>query len=161
MLATKAADTIGTVVQLGSLVEAEIVDIDPTATMAEVLEAIREAASQKTPELAKTITVTGLWPIKVGTQVAKMARRILMLIEKVKIDWTLARVRERALAPIRCYQCHGFGHTKNACKGPDLPSACRKCGEGGHLEGSCTAEGRRCVACERLGYDAPSTAQGQ
>lgn len=147
---------------MGGFVEAEIVDIDPTATMAEVMEALREAAAQKTPELAETITGTGLWPIKAGTQVAtaKKARRTLAMLEKVKIGWTLARVRERAPGPTRCYQCHGFGHTKGACKEPDLSAAYKKCGGSGHLEGACTAEGGRCVACERHGFHVPGHRTG-
>lgn len=87
VLVTKTGDVVGLVVQLGNLVEAEVVDIDPTATEADVLEAIRAAASQKTPELVETITLTELWPIKAGIQVAtaKMDRRTLVLVDKIKI----------------------------------------------------------------------------
>lgn len=81
-------------------------------------------------------------------------------MNKIKIGWTLARLRERAPAPTRCYKCHGFGHTRSACKGPDLSSACRKCGEGGHMENSCTADGSRCVACERQGHVTPAHRTG-
>lgn len=104
---------------------------------------------------AESVTITGLWSIKAGTQIAtaSMTATVLNTLTKtsrIVIGWTMARIRKRAPTSTRFYRCHGFGHTKYTCKGPE----CRRCGTSGQLELQCTAGNERCVACEREGYRA-------
>lgn len=156
-LTQKAAETVEAVSQLGNVVVAEIVDIDPTATEEDVVAAIRSAAdecsTEATDELAAT-AVTGLWHVKSGTQVAtvNIPKTLLGKLDRLHVGWTVARIRPRAPEPLKCFRCHGYGHTKFACRGPDLELACRSCGESGHREVDCNAKGDRCVACERGGF---------
>lgn len=132
-------------------------DVDPTAKEGDILEAIRAAAAQCAPqaegEMALT-TVTGLWLTRSGMQVAavKIHKTLLGKLDRLSIGWTIAKIRAKAPMPARCYKCHGFGHTRHTCTGPDLTSACRRCGERGHLEVKCTAGNNRCVACQREGH---------
>lgn len=86
----KASDEIGSVIQLGSLTVAEVVDVDPTATREDVQEAIRIAIVQSAPQLLEELpftTVTGLWVTKLGTHVAavSMSRRMLARLDKIKV----------------------------------------------------------------------------
>lgn len=164
-LARKTGEDVGPVLQMGNLIEAEIIDVDPTATKEEVIAALRDAATLTGNLPTGTIAsaeITGLWPTKAGMQVAtvKIPRAILQEVSRVRIGWTVARMRERAPAPTRCFRCHGFGHTRFACTGPDLSAACRRCGGSGHQENTCEAEGDRCVACERHGLHAPAHRTG-
>lgn len=158
-------ESIGVASQLGRLAEAELIDLDPTVTKAEVLEALKKAVPASMPDVeseASLITVTGLWAPHAGTQIAtaSMSRALLPRLSKVAIGWTIVRVRPRSPQPMRCHRCHGFGHTSRACMGPDLSAACKKCGESGHQEGKCAAGTKRWVACERDGFDAPDHRTG-
>lgn len=82
----------------------------------------------------------------------KIPKTLLERLDKLTIGWTIAKIRPRAPEPSRCYKCHGFGLTRFTCKGPDLTSACRRCGESGHFEANCKAGEGKCVACERKGF---------
>ena len=46
--------------------------------------------------------------------------------------------------PLRCKQCHKYGHSKGSCKSPEL---CSQCLEAGHDYKSCQAEKRKCHYC--------------
>lgn len=155
----KLGESVGIASQLGRLAEAEVVDLDPTVTEAEVLEALKRAvpASMTDAESeADLIRITGLWATRAGTQIAtaSMSRALLPRLSKVTIGWTVAKIRPRAPKTPRCYRCHGFGHDTRSCSGPDLTDQCRKCGENGHHEAQCTSGQGRCVACERDGHKA-------
>lgn len=76
--------------RLGKLVEAEVVDVNPTANKTEVLEALRAAASKDLVEASEKkamIMVIGLWVVKFGCQVVtvKLTRLLLQCISKVRI----------------------------------------------------------------------------
>lgn len=145
------------VVQLGSALDLEIVNLDPGVERDDVLAALKTALDTVTgedaEELKTMISVTGLWHVKDGTKMATVkVPRVADKLTTLKIGWTVARVRPRRPEPLRCYRCHGFGHQTLKCAGPDLTGKCRKCGGDGHLEKDC-AESARCVACERLGQE--------
>lgn len=149
---------VGTTVPLGCSVEMEIMDLDAVATKEEVLTALRAAVpgeeeDRTIKELKEAIQVTGIWATRSGMQIAtaKMPRSVASSITRIAVGWTMCRVRDRKPAPIRCYKCHGFGHTSMSCTGPDLTNACRRCGQAGHKEMECQEGPDRCVACERAG----------
>lgn len=157
-IAREAGERVGAVMQLGTLAEVEILDLDPTVSREEVLNALKAAVPSNMSDAEAErdlIFITGLWPIQSGTQIAtaKMSRQLLNAMDRVKIGWTSARVRERAPSAIRCHKCHGFGHSSTSCTGPDLTGTCRRCGAAGHQEKDCTATDKICVACERSGIE--------
>lgn len=154
-VAEKAGERTGGVRQLGTTVDMEVVDIDPSATEEDVRSALVAAVAKldgMDPEMAgSTVAVTGAWKLKsgMGIATARIPRSAIGL-ETVRIGWTSARIRPRRQEPQRCYRCHGFGHSATVCTGPDLAGACRKCGSSGHLERNCNEEDK-CLACDRLG----------
>lgn len=152
----KLSESAGIASQLGRLAEAEVVDLDPTVTEAEVLEALRRVVPESMTDAESEtdlIRITGLWATRAGTQIATatMSRALLPRLSKVTIGWTVAKIRPRAPRVARCYKCHGFGHDSWSCSGPDLTGLCRKCGQNGHHKAQCTTGHGRCVACERDG----------
>lgn len=159
-VADRAGTQIGGIVGLGSRVVAEVLGLDPTVDEEEVRTALQDAITCRSDDSssateAESVVITGLWPIKAGTQIATATMSTsalgrLVKIGKIPVGWTMVRVRQRDEPP-RCYRCHGFGHTSGACTGPDLSGTCRRCGETGHREKSCSAADKICVACERAG----------
>lgn len=151
----KAGDLAGWVVQLGTSLEVEIVDLDPGAEREDVLAALETAMDSlgdESPESLKAqITITGLWRVKSSTKIAtaKIPRAAAKL-SSLKFGWTVTKVRPRRPEPLRCFRCHGFGHPSSKCEGPDLTGRCRKCGGAGHHEKDC-AEDEKCIACDRFG----------
>lgn len=69
----------------------------------------------------------------------------LMELKVIQIGWIQGRVKEHIEVP-RCFKCSAFGHTSNACKGPDRSNLCRRCGGKEHLAKDCKAE-TLCLTC--------------
>lgn len=151
----KAIEHTGKVIKLGTSLEVEVIDINPSAREEEVFTALATAVGKLDGldlEVHRTsISVTGLWQVKNDTKIASAKiPRAAAKLETVKIGLTVARVRPRRPEPQRCYRCHGFGHSSSGCKGPELIGKCRRCGGAGHLENNCTKL-YKCVVCDRLG----------
>lgn len=151
--------------ELGVRVEAEIQDIDPTVTREDVLEAIRNAVSEDAQDKSEEFAITevmGLWILGSSCQMVtvKMSRWTFSKVRKVRIGWSVSRVRERAKPLVRSYRYHGFGHTSLICRDPDYTGACRRCGDSGHKEKACTNQQVICVSCSVLPTTAASHQQG-
>lgn len=157
-VADKVGSRVGGVAKLGDRVAAEVLGLDPTVDEGEVRTAMRNAIICRSDDPsaaadAESITITGLWSTKAGTQIATAGLSVtaldrLIKIGKIAVGWTMVRIRQRDEPP-RCYRCHGFGHTSGNCSGPNMTGTCRRCGETGHGEKECTAVDKTCVACER------------
>ena len=86
-----------------------------------------------------------------GTQIAKIslpaeAARKALEMGKIKIGWSLCRIRETM-----CYRCLEYGHMAKLCTAEkDRSRLCRKCGVEGHISKSCAAE-PNCMLCKSNG----------
>lgn len=136
---------------LGQTSAVEILDLDEVTTKEEVHMAILKSVNADNKDT--DVKITGLWSTKGGRQMATASVPSTMAskLTHIRIGWLQCRVRPRRAEPLRCYRCHGFGHGTRQCSGPDMTGRCRRCGEPGHLEKSCTAGEDRCVACDRIG----------
>lgn len=137
--------------------EANIVckDIDEVTTKEDVLKALTtELQIDGLPATA----IRSLRASYGGTQTAvislpfEYARRIVKA-GKIKIGWTICRVRE-ATKPTACFRCLDFGHLAKDCKGEDRSKLCRKCGKEGHIAMNCEQE-PRCMICSTKDKIAP------
>jgi len=137
----------------------EVFDIESTFTVEVVLEAVNNAirvsgkGDSAVEAVINEISVTSMWRVKNGQQVAKVSvprSAKPTEVSRVRVGWTSCRFRIRRPEAIRCYKCHGFGHSQGSCSGPDLRDVCRKCGERPHKEKEYTREAN-CVACDRAG----------
>ena len=57
----------------------------------------------------------------------------------IMIGWVSCRVRRKKEVN-RCFRCFGFGHIAADCREPDRSRCYWRCGEEGHLAGSCTGK---------------------
>jgi len=149
----KLAEITGTVVtRLRHIAEVEIIDLDEVTTQDEVLAAIRKSLYGDDLPDDDEVKVTGLWSTRDGRQMATAIVGVAdaSKLTSIRVGWTQCRVRPRRPEPPRCYQCHGFGHSTRQCTGPDMSTACRRCGLTGHTQATCTESEDRCVACDRL-----------
>ena len=63
---------------------------------------------------------------------------------EVNVGYVKVRVRPYIPAPMRCFRCQRFGHTKTNCRGKVV---CGRCGEQDHEADSCSAEVLHCANC--------------
>ncbi|KAF0310009.1 Nucleic-acid-binding protein from mobile element jockey [Amphibalanus amphitrite] len=63
---------------------------------------------------------------------------------EVRVGYIKVRVRPYVPAPMRCYRCQRFGHTKDNCRGRPT---CSKCASQDHTDDTCNSETPRCVNC--------------
>ena len=140
------------VTRLRHTAEVEITDLDEVTTKEEVLDAIRKTIRDEDLPSAEEIKITGLWATREGRQMATATVPISIsrTLTSIRVGWTQCRVRPRRPEPARCYRCHGFGHSTRQCTGPDLSTACRRCGFTGHTQATCTETEDHCVACDRM-----------
>jgi len=132
--------------------EIEITAFDEVTTREEVLAAILKSAPDGQPLSADEVKKTGLWATRDSRQMATATVPIAVSqrLTSVRVGWTQCRVRPRRPEPAKCYRCHGYGHGTRQCSGPDLSHACRRCGQSGHTENTCTEGTELCVACDRI-----------
>ena len=63
---------------------------------------------------------------------------------RLKIEYLDLEVRPYIPNPMRCYNCHRFGHTKQNCR---RKAACSRCGKEDHTEDDCKTV-PRCLNCQ-------------
>ena len=66
------------------------------------------------------------------------------LPNEVRVGYVKVRVRPYVPAPMRCYRCQRFGHTKDNCRGRPT---CSKCASLEHTDDACESDTLRCVNC--------------
>ncbi|CAI6345777.1 unnamed protein product [Macrosiphum euphorbiae] len=119
----------------------EVIDLESTSTADAVLAAVKKAILEAGKGDAKVaaacgdISVTSMWRLTNGQQVAKVRvpRSVKPTeVSRVRVGWTNCRFRIRRPEAIRCFKCHGFGHTQGRCSGLDMSDSCRKCGDKSH-----------------------------
>lgn len=141
---------LGSMASVKTLTQETIIvckDIDEVTTQEEVLAAIREQFQIGTLPIT---AIKSMRPAYGGTQTAIISlsvanARILLLAGKVKIGWTVCRMREH-ISPKSCFRCLGYGHIARECKGVDRSKMCRKCGQEGHIAKSCSGD-PKCMLC--------------
>jgi len=64
---------------------------------------------------------------------------------RIQIEYLNLEVRPYVQNPMRCFNCHRFGHTKTNCRRRAV--VCSRCGKDGHSEEGCKAS-FRCLNCQ-------------
>ncbi|KAE9543644.1 hypothetical protein AGLY_002040 [Aphis glycines] len=99
-LAEKLPGVVASVTNSGSLVDMEVIDLEPTSTVEEVLAAVKSAlltAGKNDPLITAAVhcvSVTSMWGLKNGQQVAKVSvPRAARPTEvgRIRIGWTSCR----------------------------------------------------------------------
>ena len=67
------------------------------------------------------------------------------LPREVKVGYVSVKVRPYVPAPMRCFKCLRFGHTRDSCR--NRPT-CGKCAATDHTSDDCLAETLKCVNCD-------------
>ncbi|KAF0309992.1 Nucleic-acid-binding protein from mobile element jockey [Amphibalanus amphitrite] len=66
------------------------------------------------------------------------------LPSEIRVGYVKVRVRPFVPAPMRCFRCQRFGHTKDNCRGRPT---CSKCASQDHTDETCDSETPQCVNC--------------
>ncbi|XP_059061651.1 uncharacterized protein LOC131854546 [Achroia grisella] len=129
--------------------EIRILDLDDATTVVDVVAAIvREGdcaeASVKTGEIRRSPSGSGsVW---VRCPIGTVKR--LVDAGRLKVGWTMARVRSLDPRPMRCYRCLLTGHVGQRCTAKeDRGGVCFRCGQDGHKAASCAAPSPHCPYC--------------
>lgn len=91
LLASKMANKVGAIHNLGTTAEIEVVDIDAVADYVEIEAAINKTIKEKFSGHVGTITLSGLWPTRSGQQIAmvKVPKSVAPSLDRVTIGWTM------------------------------------------------------------------------
>lgn len=148
-LSDLGSGVVGSVAALGRLDRILILDLDPSITEKELLEALQRTVPDNFKE---TIRVNGMWTTSSGyaKALASVPRGVLTAVRRIKVGFFLCSVQTSPPPPPRCYKCHDFGHFAKTCEGPDVRGTCRRCAEG-HPTSECEEGREKCVACDRRG----------
>ncbi|XP_059054145.1 uncharacterized protein LOC131848312 [Achroia grisella] len=129
--------------------EFRVLDLDDATATADVVTAVaREGdcaeASVKTGEIRRSPSGSGsVW---VRAPIGAVKR--LVDAGKLKVGWTMARVRSLDPRPMRCYRCLLTGHVGQRCTAKEnRGGACFRCGQDGHKAATCTAPSPHCPYC--------------
>jgi len=125
----------------------EVLDLDEMATAEDLQKVFKDQLGVS----LESCDIKSLRPAFGGTQraiislPASLATKVLK-VGKVKIAWSVCRIRERNL-PARCYKCLEFGHIAANCGSVvDRSGWCFRCGTGGHKIRECHKEAK-CFFC--------------
>ena len=151
----------GTVRQPIARIEVEIVDLEPTIKAKDVEDADRSLFDEE-PELELRVSLSKT-PYRGNRKAYVLLEeaRVLKLLKgaHIKIGWVSCRVRRKKEVN-RCFCYLGFGHIAEDCQGPDRSRCCWRCGEEGHLAGSCTGKPRSSSVPQRKKSPGMTTYRG-
>lgn len=106
--------------QFGATVDMEVIDLETTSTAEAVLAGMKNDildANNADASVAATfgdITVTSMWTLSNGQQVAKVRvpRAVKPTgVSHARVGWTNYQFRIRRTDATKCHKCHGFGHS--------------------------------------------------
>lgn len=148
-------DTV-TVRTLSQRVSIEIKDIDEVTDKEEICEALNGLLDSEGVTPSDVVSLRKAYS---GTQAATVnlpaiTAKSLLDVGKVKIGWSVCRLRERTTLT-KCFKCLEFGHISKQCKNKeDRSKRCRNCGEEGHIAKDCKKPAS-CMFCKK---DSPQQA---
>ncbi|XP_049309471.1 uncharacterized protein LOC125777805 [Bactrocera dorsalis] len=134
---------LGDQAQIRSLTQeitVEVRDLDDITTKEDIAQAIRTEFEEL--RLFSVECIKNIRPAYAGTQKAIISLQAqeakhLLAAQKIKIGWTICRIREKAQLK-KCFRCLEYGHVAKACSNPeDRSKCCIKCGEEGHFAKDC------------------------
>lgn len=144
--AIKAAigDT-GSVRDMSSRVQLDIMDLDCVVTESDVTEALKKETGRDGNFKVHIFGPNRAEQYMAACELESHEAEALLGRGRIAIGWVRCRIRRR-LTVTRCYRCLGYGHTKTDCNGKDRTKCCRRCGQEGHYATNCTSR-PACFLC--------------
>lgn len=132
----------------------QIRDMDGDTTAEEVKAALSDLIGEEANACKVTITRPNWRKQRTAiVEVAEDSAAKLMQAGKVRIGWIVCRIYKKTMVT-RCYNCLGYGHYRDQCKGPDRSGCCYRCGKSDHKAAACPNE-PECVLCKEKGIGEP------